>query len=264
MKHLIAALLLLTLAAPLAQAASCGTFAAPTSCTLTTANRTYTVSGFTIVSSSATGGPVAYTGADISIDIGTGGGGSLLLTFDKVGGNGAFFVNAGETRGLTISYDVTVASTGAGAVAISSPFTVDIVQASSAGTGLAGLQMIVNFNSTGYSCTDNSNGTGSPNCVIPGGQPRSFTVGNLLSLTGGTGNVSVSAFNNLLQTEYIPTTGVDIDGNGSAQALTDGLLVVRYLLGLRGAALIAGATGAAGATRTTAPAIEAYLQSLLP
>ena len=56
---------------------------------------------------------------------------------------------------------------------------------------------------------------------------------------------------------------LDIDGNGSADALTDGLLVIRYLFGLRGAALINGAVGA-GAQRSTSVAIESYLQSLMP
>lgn len=43
---------------------------------------------------------------------------------------------------------------------------------------------------------------------------------------------------------------LDIDGNGQADAATDGLLITRYLFGLRGPSLIAGAIGA-GATRAT-------------
>ena len=56
---------------------------------------------------------------------------------------------------------------------------------------------------------------------------------------------------------------LDIDGNGSVDALTDGVLILRYLFGLRGSSLIAGAVDPLG-TRTTAPAIEAYVQTLLP
>ncbi|MBC7710730.1 MAG: Ig-like domain repeat protein [Rhizobacter sp.] len=55
---------------------------------------------------------------------------------------------------------------------------------------------------------------------------------------------------------------LDIDGNTSFNPLTDGLLVVRYMLGMRGDALVAGAVGS-GAMRTTAQ-IEAYLATLLP
>lgn len=51
---------------------------------------------------------------------------------------------------------------------------------------------------------------------------------------------------------------LDIDSDGRADPLTDGVLIVRYLFGLRGGALIGGAV-AGGAGRTTAPAIEAQL-----
>jgi len=53
----------------------------------------------------------------------------------------------------------------------------------------------------------------------------------------------------------------DVDADGSVDALTDGLLVIRYLFGLRGAALTQGAIGA-GATRNGAQ-IEAAIAALL-
>ena len=56
---------------------------------------------------------------------------------------------------------------------------------------------------------------------------------------------------------------LDIDGNGQVDALTDGLLISRYLLNIRGPALIAGAIGV-GATRTTFMHIENYVAGLLP
>lgn len=56
---------------------------------------------------------------------------------------------------------------------------------------------------------------------------------------------------------------VAIDGNGSYDALTDGVLTIHYLFGLRGPALIAGAIGT-GATRTTAEQIKANLKTLMP
>ena len=55
---------------------------------------------------------------------------------------------------------------------------------------------------------------------------------------------------------------LDVDGNGQADALTDGLLILRYMFGLRGAQMAQGVI-AAGATRTAAQ-IESYLQSLMP
>jgi len=54
---------------------------------------------------------------------------------------------------------------------------------------------------------------------------------------------------------------VDIDGDGSTDALTDGLLVLRYLFGLEGQALVNGVV-AEGATRTTEQ-IEEHLSGLV-
>ena len=59
------------------------------------------------------------------------------------------------------------------------------------------------------------------------------------------------------------TSFADIDGNGNVDALTDGLMLLRYLFGLSGASLIDSAV-ASGATRSTAADIEAYIQSLIP
>lgn len=56
---------------------------------------------------------------------------------------------------------------------------------------------------------------------------------------------------------------LDIDGDGQHRLGTDGVLVLRYLLGLRGSALVAGAV-ASGAPRSSAPDIEAYIQLLMP
>ncbi|MEE9345000.1 MAG: hypothetical protein V3U88_05280 [Methylococcales bacterium] len=55
---------------------------------------------------------------------------------------------------------------------------------------------------------------------------------------------------------------IDIDGNGVDDALTDGLLILRYLFGSRGAALIDGAVDSSGCTRCTAVEIEAYFDSI--
>ena len=51
----------------------------------------------------------------------------------------------------------------------------------------------------------------------------------------------------------------DIDGNGQVDVATDGLLVLRYLLGMRGATLVNGALGLCPSRDATA--IEAYLAS---
>jgi hypothetical protein len=56
---------------------------------------------------------------------------------------------------------------------------------------------------------------------------------------------------------------LDVDGNGQVDALTDGLLILRHLFGLRGAQLVNGAVGA-NPTRGTAALIEPYIQALRP
>jgi hypothetical protein len=55
----------------------------------------------------------------------------------------------------------------------------------------------------------------------------------------------------------------DIDGNGSVDALTDGLLLLRYLFGLTDNALTAGVVGT-GATVTESAALESYMSELMP
>ena len=54
------------------------------------------------------------------------------------------------------------------------------------------------------------------------------------------------------------TAALDVDGNGQVDAATDGLLILRYLLGIRGSALIAGALGTCPG-RGTFQLIEGYL-----
>jgi hypothetical protein len=58
-------------------------------------------------------------------------------------------------------------------------------------------------------------------------------------------------------------TQLDIDDNKKTDALTDGLLILRYLFGLRGPGLISGAFDPAG-SRHTAQAIEDYIKTLMP
>ena len=55
----------------------------------------------------------------------------------------------------------------------------------------------------------------------------------------------------------------EIDGSANVDALTDGLMLLRYLFGLRGDSLVDAAV-ANGASRSTATEIEAYIISLMP
>ncbi|MFP4692866.1 MAG: SwmB domain-containing protein, partial [Halothece sp.] len=59
------------------------------------------------------------------------------------------------------------------------------------------------------------------------------------------------------------SSAFDVDGNGNEDALTDGILIVRYMFGFRGEALINDAI-ADNAERTTPGDIEGYIQDFLP
>jgi hypothetical protein len=55
---------------------------------------------------------------------------------------------------------------------------------------------------------------------------------------------------------------LDIDGDGALGALTDGLLILRFLFGFTGASLTQGAVAMPGCTRCDAAAIVPYLETL--
>ncbi len=57
---------------------------------------------------------------------------------------------------------------------------------------------------------------------------------------------------------------LDVDGDGQRLVTTDGLMILRYLLGVQGTALTANIPSMPGAQRTSAPDIEAYLKLLTP
>lgn len=76
-----------------------------------------------------------------------------------------------------------------------------------------------------------------------------------MNFAGTTGSVNVPP--------PVQAGPMDVDQNGQVDALTDGLMLLRYMFGLRGAALIQGALGP-GAARNTAALIEAYMGSVVP
>ena len=55
---------------------------------------------------------------------------------------------------------------------------------------------------------------------------------------------------------------LDVDGDGQVEPLTDGILILRWLFGLRGTALVSGAVATGSCTRCSAEEIEGYLADL--
>jgi len=91
---------------------------------------------------------------------------------------------------------------------------------------------------------------------------RLFGFGGLTLINGAVAGGAVRTGSADIQT-YVDALGpvFDIDRNGTTDALTDGLLLLRFLFGFRGNTLINGAIGS-GALRTDAASIEAYLTAL--
>jgi hypothetical protein len=85
------------------------------------------------------------------------------------------------------------------------------------------------------------------------------------SLTSGAVGSGATRTDSTTIASYLATLqpALDVDGNGQVDALTDGLMILRYLFGVRGSALIAGALGT-GATRTLATDIETFIRALMP
>ena len=61
------------------------------------------------------------------------------------------------------------------------------------------------------------------------------------------------------QASAVPACTLDIDGDGSYSATTDGLLLARAMMGLSGNSVISGALGV-GATRNTGLEIRDFLR----
>lgn len=214
----------------------------------------------------------------------------------------------GTTGQLAISAAVATAGVGAGAgatttttcTAPAAPFAGFAGSISAVGAGAVSGSPLVGSCTVGavaatqtLNCTENRGGAATPvnftlSCPPPltldidggGGATKyqSLTDGvlvvrHLLGLSGPAltnAALGPAAGRNSAQiTSYLQSLGalLDVDGNGTVDAATDGVLILRYLLGFRGPALISDASGVCPpltACRLTAPDIEAYLATLVP
>jgi hypothetical protein len=90
-----------------------------------------------------------------------------------------------------------------------------------------------------------------------------FGIRDLRMASGAMAQNSTHSATQVVDNMHRAISVADIDGNGSTDALTDGLLLLRYLFGLRGEILITGAISS-DATRTTKEQIEQYLSLYMP
>ena len=125
--------------------------------------------------------------------------------------------------------------------------------------------------------TDPLNDSSCPGCftwdIDSDGQAEALTDGLLVirhlfgfsgdSLTSGaiSGEAERTSADDIAAYLNAADTELDIDGDGEAKALTDGLLLIRSLFGFSGDSLISGAIGN-GAERTTADAVSAFIEQL--
>ena len=197
-------ILILFLASALAASAlNCGTVAAPGTCVLNVGGQVqYTFTNFQLVSSSASGTD-AVSGADITINANSGLNLSAVLSFDKVvtGGNpnSVFLANASDTNNFIFSYGVSIAPLTPGTVLFINPAEVDIVQRSTAGNGFGSVQFSMPSAPACQATTTNQNDV----CTLPAGVTDSMpSVGNIVVLSGNTGNVSIGVFTNTFNASF--------------------------------------------------------------
>jgi hypothetical protein len=108
-------------------------------------------------------------------------------------------------------------------------------------------------------------GNGSADALTDGLMLLRYTFGirDLRMASGAMAQNSTLSAPQVVDNMHRAISVADIDGNGSTDALTDGLILLRYLFGLRGEILITGAISS-DATRTTKEQIEQYLSLYMP
>ena len=90
----------------------------------------------------------------------------------------------------------------------------------------------------------------------------SFGFSGATLITGAVGSGCRYCTAAAIQSRLVALQAVlDVDDNGDVAALTDGLLVLRFLFGFTGATLVSGAIGD-GAARSSPAAVAAYLDAL--
>ncbi|MBK7473291.1 MAG: hypothetical protein IPI73_24315 [Betaproteobacteria bacterium] len=170
---------------------------------------------------------------------------ALLAAFSGSVLLGAAFADTAMVRTISANSTLTVVRTGSGAGTVTSSTGAIDCGAICSDTYADGTAIVLTASPDGGSQFTGWLGpcTGAGTC--------SFTIGGTTSAMATFAPALPGAPN------------LDIDGNTSNDALTDGLLVLRYLFELSGPALIVNAVGA-GATRITDAQILGYLTDIRP
>jgi hypothetical protein len=190
----------------IADAASCGTVAAPTACSVElSGGAVFTVSDFTLVNANSAGGANLYQASDIAIDLIAAPADQARLTFSKNAAGPTpgtvFFVNDGETSSFIVSYTIALDPVDAGA-AVAFVGVTNTIQASSLANGSSVVQLIFPGEPNCLATTTSS----TTNCALSGAD--SYEPGIIATLSGNTGNTSILTIRNIFQvTVPEPATG---------------------------------------------------------
>lgn len=190
-------LLLVALPPAIADAAPCGTVAAPLACSVElSGGAVFTVSDFTLVNANATGGGNLYQASDIAIDLVAASADEARLTFSKNAAGPtagtSFFVNAGAVSSFIVSYAVALDPVEAGA-AVAFVGVTNTIQTSSAANGTSTVQLIF---SGGPNCVASTANT-STACALSG--EDFYEPGIIATLAGNSGNTAILTIRNIFE-----------------------------------------------------------------
>lgn len=228
-RHLLLPILFLA-GAMGASAISCGTVAVPGACVLNVGGQVqFTFSNFTFINGVATG-TQPVTAADIGLNVNAGSGLSAVLSMNKLvtqaNPNVVFLANANDTNSFIFSYEVAIAPLVPGTVLFINPTAVELVTSSFSNNGTGNVQFVT---AGGPICLAT---TASPvdTCTLPPGTTNLLSsVGNIVNLSGNTGNASIGTFTNTLNASFTPETANGVPEPSTYALMAAGLTAIYRL-----------------------------------
>ena len=139
--------------------------------------------------------------------------------------NVVFLANSSGTAGFSFSYDVSIAPIGAGTVSLVNPAQVVLNTSSFANNGTGAVQFILPGAPTCQAITTSTSAT----CTLPAGTTTSLSTGDIVNLTGNSGNVSIGTFSNVYNASFTPDPQTGVPEPSSYALFGIGLAAIGYL-----------------------------------